>query len=180
MKNNIKVFDNEIPKNIADEIYDKCYHSLYELGWQDTAHPDKNDPNLYSLWSVDDIIRVGISSYIEKCIEETDWFEGTVLHKCIVNAIRSNDVHYIHHHPSEQVVLYYVNPDWIDGWHGETLFYNSKDPSKIDFTSVYKPERLILFDGDIPHTIRPQSTKAPKYRFSISFFFGNKNLVTDN
>ena len=46
MKNNIKVFDNEIPKNIADEIYDKCYHSLYELGWQDPAHPDQHDPNL--------------------------------------------------------------------------------------------------------------------------------------
>lgn len=50
------------------------------------------------------------------------------------------------------------------------LFYNSKDLSKIEFASVYKPGRIILFDGHIPHTIRPQSIKGPKFRFTLSVF----------
>ena len=74
--------------------------------------------------------------------------------------------------PGENLIgaLYYVNLNWEDGFYGETFFYNSKDLSKIEFASVYKPGRIILFDGHIPHAIRPQSIKGPKFRFTLSVF----------
>ena len=68
-------------------------------------------------------------------------------------------------------VLYYINLDWRDGWHGETLFYNPNNLKEIIYTSLYIPGRIILFDGSIPHAIRPQSIKAPKFRFTLSLFF---------
>ena len=49
--------------------------------------------------------------------------------------------------------------------------YNPDDQSEIAYASVYIPGRIILFDGSIPHAIRPQSVKAPKYRFTLSLFF---------
>ena len=61
--------------------------------------------------------------------------------------------------------------DWKDGWYGETIFYNPDNINDIVFTSPYIPGRIILFDGDIPHAIRPQSSKASKFRISLSLFF---------
>jgi hypothetical protein len=68
------------------------------------------------------------------------------------------------------VLLYYVNLEWREGWHGETLFFqeNLKD---VAFTSVYTPGRLIAFDAKIPHTIRPQSHIAAQYRFTLAMVF---------
>ena len=67
--------------------------------------------------------------------------------------------------------MYYVNLDWEDGWYGETMFYNPNDLDEIVFTSAYKPGRIILFDGNIPHAIRPQSIKGPKYRMTLTVLF---------
>ena len=88
-----------------------------------------------------------------------------------MNVVKSNDVHYIHHHEGEQVLLYYVNLDWQDGWYGETLFFNPSNIKEVQYTSSFQPGRIILFDGSIPHAIRPQSIKAPKFRFTLSLFF---------
>ena len=52
--------------------------------------------------------------------------------------------------------------------------YYSVDKNNINdikFTSSYVPGRIILFDGTTPHAIRPQSSMAPKFRFSVSVFF---------
>ena len=42
---------------------------------------------------------------------------------------------------------------------------------EILYTSLYQPGRILLFDGYIPHAIRPQSVKGPKFRLSLSLFF---------
>jgi Rps23 Pro-64 3,4-dihydroxylase Tpa1-like proline 4-hydroxylase len=78
-------------------------------------------------------------------------------------------VYYAHTHGEDKVLLYYINMEWKEGWHGETQFY-SDDLKEVKYTSPYTPGRLILFDGKIPHTMRPQSIIAPKFRFSLSMF----------
>jgi hypothetical protein len=71
-------------------------------------------------------------------------------------------------------VLYYVNLEWQDGWHGETLFYD-ESLKNIVFASPYIPGRIVVFDGSIPHTIRPQSYIASHYRFTFALIY-NKCL----
>ena len=104
-------------------------------------------------------------------MDETDWITNTKLSKVVCNLVRPDDVHNIQIHQKQQVCLYYVNLDWRDGWHGETLFYNPKDLKEIAYTSLYIPGRIILFDGSIHPAIRQQSVKAPKFRFTLSLFF---------
>jgi len=70
--------------------------------------------------------------------------------------------------------LYYPNLHWEDGWEGETRFFNKHNRDEIVYTSVYKPGRIILFDGEIPHQIGTQSITGPKYRFTIGVFFKRK------
>ena len=167
----LKIFDDVVPYNIRDIIW-HCSASVdLKLGWQDSNQPEKYDLNIHSELRMSDLEPTGILPYFKKCTDETEWFKNKKLHRVVLNLVRSNDVHYIHHHPDKHVLLYYVNLDWRDGWYGETLFYDPYDIEKISFTSVYKPGRIILFDGSIPHAIRPQSIKAPKFRFSLSLFF---------
>ena len=167
----LSVFNNIVPYDIKHDIWEYCIKSNYKLGWVDTEQPEKYDLNAYSHWSIEDFKLTGLLPHIQNCINNTDLFTNKNLSKVICNLVRSNDVHYLHIHHNQQVCLYYVNLDWRDGWHGETLFYNPDDLSEIVYTSLYTSGRIILFDGSIPHAIRPQSVKAPKFRISLSLFF---------
>ena len=167
----LNVFDDKVPFIVRDNLWNYCINSTYRLGWEDTEVPEKYDLNIHSHWSTEELESTEILPHIKKCIGETDWFTNTKLSKVVCNLVRPDDVHYLHIHQKQQVCLYYVNLDWRDGWHGETLFYNPKDLKDIVYTSLYIPGRIILFDGSIPHAIRPQSVKAPKFRFTLSLFF---------
>ena len=168
---NLNIFDDVVPYNIRYLIWRSCMETPFKLGWSDTSEVEKYDFNTYSSLQVSDLEYTGILPYFERCINETEWFTNSKLSKIILNLVRSDDVHYHHTHQSKQVLLYYINLDWKDGWYGETLFYDSCNFDNIIFTSTYKPGRIILFDGCIPHAIRPQSIKASKFRFSLSLFF---------
>jgi len=168
---NLSIFDNRVPFDIAQIIWDGSTNLPFKLGWGDSYEPEKWDLNAHSNLKISHLTSSGILPYFEKCIDETKWFTKNKLSKIILNLVRPDDVHFIHSHQDMQVLLYYVNLEWRDGWYGETIFYDSCDLDKIIFTSIYKPGRIILFDGSIPHAIRPQSIKAPKYRFSLSLFF---------
>jgi len=167
----ITYFDNVVPTTERMNIFKFCQSSMYQLGWYDSDDPAKFIPNLHSQWSDTDVENSQLLPYIQNCIDQTPWFTKKKIDMTVVNMVRSNDVHTIHHHKMSQVALYYVNLDWRDGWYGETIFYDELDQNKIDFTSPYIPGRIILFDGKIPHAIRPQSVDGPKFRITLSFFY---------
>ena len=168
---NLNTFDDLVPYNVRHFLWTCCIKTPFTLGWEDTDEPEKYDLNAHTTLQISGLEYAGILPYFEKCINETEWFTNNKLSKIVLNLVRSNDVHYHHIHHDQQVCLYYINLDWRDGWHGETLFYDKCDYDKIVFTSIYKPGRIILFDGSIPHAIRPQSIKAPKFRFTLSLFY---------
>ena len=171
----IEVFDNRIPLGLRCDLLDYCFNSTFKLGWTDRSsnETDIYDLNIHSRWTESNIRDCHIMPYIMGCIEESNWFTKRNVNKAIVNLVKSEDVHYIHAH-KEQVALYYVNLDWKDGWYGETVFYNPMNLDEIVFTSTYKPGRILLFDSNIPHAIRPQSIKGPKFRMSLTLFFDDK------
>ena len=167
----LKIFDDAVPYHIREQIWNFCMHSTFYLGWSDSDETEKDSPNAHSNWNISEIESTNIMPYFEKCIKDTRWFKNKKISNIILNLVRPDDVHYIHHHMNKQVLLYYVNLSWTDGWHGETLFYNPHNLKEVEYTSLYVPGRIILFDGTVPHAIRPQSVKATKFRFSLSLFF---------
>ena len=168
---NVSVFDDRVPFPIREKLWQFCVKSTFELSWSDTTDTEKYELNVNSRWTKEELETTQVLPYFKNCIEETDWFTKKNLFRVVLNLVRSNDVHYVHHHKDQQILLYYVNLDWIDGWYGETLFYNPKNLKEILYTSLYQPGRILLFDGYIPHAIRPQSVKGPKFRLSLSLFF---------
>ena len=167
----IGIFDNKVDYDSKINIYRHCINSHLRLGWSDRDEPKKFTLNLHSQWSKEDCKSSSILSFFEECIENTDWFTTKNFVDAYVNYVTSDSIHYIHTHTDKNVALYYVNLDWQDGWYGETIFYDKNNTNEVVFTSSFTPGRIILFDGSVPHAIRPQSKIAPKYRLTISCLF---------
>lgn len=69
-----------------------------------------------------------------------------------------------------KTILVYMNRNWDLDWGGETTFY-SDDRKKIKYVSQFVPGRIIIFDGSIPHSAKPQHFSAPPYRFTLASKF---------
>jgi len=169
----IEVFDNRVPFAAREKVLECCSATNFILGWTDRPGVDheKAVPNVHASWGQEELEASGIFTYIAPCIEETAFFTSRQIETVVVNLVRPADVHYVHSHPGRHVALYYCNLDWEDGWYGETLFHDMNDLSKVVHTSLYTPGRIVLFDGGIPHAIRPQSINGPKYRISLTILF---------
>lgn len=163
------VYDDLFDAFFRSSVYSFARNSLFTIGWADTYIIEKQQYTyLHSVYSQDDMDRLGVVEKIANS-EAAQELDGYTLSKTILNLSTASDTNYLHAHPEDKVLLYYVNLEWLDGWHGETLFF-SEDHKDVVFASPYTPGRLLSFDAKIPHTIRPQSHIAPQYRFTLSMF----------
>jgi len=164
----LDVFDGIFPLSFRHIAYTFAKDSYFKIGWSDSDVPERksHDYFLHSTYSETDLENLG---YIKELQNSYVWdfISNYKIEKAVVNLSTPSDVNFTHVHPEDKVLLYYVNVDWQQGWHGETQFY-SEDLTKVQFTSPYTPGRLILFDASIPHTIRPQSIIAPQFRFTLA------------
>ena len=85
-----------------------------------------------------------------------------------------SDQHLIHvddPKPNEsKTCLIYMNRKWDLNWGGETIFYDDQRKN-IVYTSQFIPGRIVIFDGSIPHSAKPQHFDAPPYRFTLAVKF---------
>lgn len=163
----IKVYDNVLDLVQRQHLYSFVTKSRFTIGWADGAIlENQQNKFLHSDFSNEDLDNFKLFDYLQGTKLEAD-LQGYKLNKAIVNLSMPSDYNYIHAHAEDKILLYYVNLEWQDGWHGETLFFDEACKDVV-FASSFTPGRFILFDGDIPHTIRPQSIIAAKYRFTFA------------
>ena len=126
---------------------------------------------LHHVIEKDQLGESGLRRDLKNSNPEIDKWIGTRLPKyAVLNCDTHVDVHTPHSHPMCDVILYYMNMDWKSEWYGETLFY-SEDLKEIKYAGAYTPGRVICFDGEIPHSARPASRLAPKFRYTLAIFF---------
>lgn len=166
----ICVYDGLFDAHYRDVVYTFAQNSHFVIGWADGSIVEKQTNRfLHSVYSQEDVDRLGILKAIASS-EAAKELDGYTLHKTLLNLSTAADTNYVHSHPEDKVLLYYVNLEWFDGWHGETLFF-SEDHKDVVFATPYTPGRLLVFDAKIPHTIRPQSHIAAQYRFTLAMVF---------
>lgn len=70
--------------------------------------------------------------------------------------------------PRTYTCIYYPHKHWEPNWAGETTFF---DRARTDIVaSVYpKPNRMVIFDGRIPHAARGVSRLCPALRVTLIF-----------
>jgi len=64
--------------------------------------------------------------------------------------------------------IYYPHPEWNANWGGETVFFT---PDRSDIiASIYpRSNRMLMFDGRIPHVARGVSRICPVLRVTLMF-----------
>ena len=173
----VEVFDDLLSASRMSSLYQKAVKESYKIGWPDTQiieHSEKVflHATLKHSWLKDflDGVKEDIRKrdpehpLLDKISSRSQSYNG------IINCGILSDSYLAHTHPGTNVMLYYANLEWRDYWNGETSFF-SDDLSEIVFTSKYKPGRILWFDGELPHTIKPVSHTGPKFRFTFSIFF---------
>ena len=166
----IKKYDNFFDTNIQSRLFNTIINSNFRMGWDDSDEiQHRMHPCLHSLYSFEDIKNLKILNLVlEKLKHKNITIDN--YDKCIINLTKNMDINFIHNHPNQIVFLHYSNITWNPEWGGETVFY--KD-NRIDIleSSPYTPNRAIIFDGNINHTIKAQNILGPSYRFTTSIFF---------
>ena len=164
------VFDDMLPLQSRDYLYDFVSSSKFVLGWMDgNTQEARNHSFLHSNFSDEDNSNAGLLDFY-RTSEIAELIAGLSLTKSVVNLSVASDVHFVHAHPEKLVVLYYANLVWEPHWYGETVFF-SEDLKNIELALPYTPGRIIAFDASIPHAIRPQSIAAEKHRFTYTMVF---------
>ena len=179
----IEIFDELIPYNYRTGFYDFARKSKFMIGWADSEEYEKLAyPCLHSTFSEEELHSMKILPFIHEALAQSQFksFLKAPIDKIKLNLSKPGDIHYSHTHSmygklDQCVALCYLNIEWKPEWGGETLFWNDLHTA-IKFTSPYVPGRVILFDGRIPHSIRPQTHLGPSFRFTLSVFFKKLNI----
>lgn len=161
------------------EIYDDCFTYDERAGWakfiknslfrvDGSDYDAKNQMQFYSSYSFEDIKNMGIlDSPGFKLISDDHNLLDRPLKQARINLSPPGDHASIHTDNKGLTFLYYANLEWELDWDGHTLFMNDT-LSEAEYTCIYKPGRVVVFDGSIPHMILNPSHKAGAHRFSFA------------
>tara|TARA_R100000742_G_C4271698_1_gene90711 strand:+ start:1130 stop:1672 length:543 start_codon:yes stop_codon:yes gene_type:complete len=174
----VKIFDNVLTEDAREGLYMFSVEADYQIGWGDLStfetrqYPCLHHTLTKSEWSS--------SKFIESIINPKlmTELEGLVFDSATINLSFPSSIQFPHTHGDIKVLVYYINPDWRNEFYGETIFYNDS-MSEAEQSVLYKPNRAILFDGSVPHSIRPASHIAPQYRFTLGIFFKQPNFIEE-
>ncbi len=93
------------------------------------------------------------------------------LRRCYANAHpygTEGSVHVDSSQSNNFTIIYYPCTKWDANWGGETVFFNKQKSDII--RSIYpKPNRLVMFPGNIPHVARGVSRTCPEVRITLMF-----------
>lgn len=103
-----------------------------------------------------------------------DFVNSYIVHRQYVNLGTLSDFDTVHiddnHLESPRTALYYPHPDWNIHWGGHTHFFDDA-LEHIEYTAAYRPGRLVLFDGHIPHCGTPPNIAAQDKRYVVTSKF---------
>ncbi|MBS1830243.1 MAG: hypothetical protein JST93_33385 [Acidobacteria bacterium] len=64
-------------------------------------------------------------------------------------------------------LLYYPNPEWKDGWDGETVYYD--EAGEVALAVRLRPNRAVFFDSRILHVGRAPSRQCTALRVTVAY-----------
>jgi SM-20-related protein len=102
---------------------------------------------------------------------KNSYLKSFYLCRCYANAQpygTDGSVHVDSTQPNNFTAIYYPCAEWDANWGGETVFFNRQKTDII--RSVYpKPNRFVMFPGNIPHVARGVSRTCPEIRITLMF-----------
>lgn len=167
---NIHVYDNAIPFADAEDWFRLTSNLSFAIGWSDRYSTDRRQGCLHhKMTVVPNNIYETFKPILNHYLDTEKPLESYSV-TGVINLTKPGDIHFTHTHKNKLVLLYYLNLDWEQEFYGETLFMDY-DNNDACVCVIPKPRRVVIFDGNIPHTIRPQSSLGPQFRYSMTLIF---------
>ncbi len=123
---------------------------------------------MYSQYNTQDLENMGfIDSQGFELINQEYKLKNRKIKQARINLSPASEKNRVHTDYQGLTLLYYCNLDWQLEWGGHTLFMDDS-LSDAEYTCLYKPGRVVLFDGTIPHMILTPTGIAQMHRFSFA------------
>ena len=168
----IRVYDDVFSYQDSVNFFKFIRGSFYQTDGQDD--PVYNTRNqIYSGYSLGDVENLGIKnteSYRKIAAEHG--FDHRQFRQARVNFSYALEQNKVHADNFGLTFLYYANLEWDLTWGGHTLFLNDRLDTP-EFLSLYRPNRIVVFDGSIPHLIINPSGLCPIHRYSFVMQFSD-------
>lgn len=124
--------------------------------------------------SNEDLMNIGFFDKIHPEVHEVikDYF---ITRSYVISTNYQLEARYHVDQPSDLTMIYYVNRNWEKDWGGETLFTDN-DVSEVEYCSMCKPGRVVIFDSTIPHRPAPPSCLSKEFRYTFVTNFVKKGV----
>ncbi|KAK3730023.1 hypothetical protein QZH41_009536 [Actinostola sp. cb2023] len=177
----IVVFDDVIPLEIIDILADTMINGIY-VDNPPEANSTDNVPWILA-FGIEPVVESPLWYYVKAIAEYTSQKQGYYPYDVSCNSIRSHDATTVHtdcaEHQDEFTLLIYLNRNWTENDHGETIFFNY-DRTEMIFAIRPKYGRVTIFQGTIPHSARPPSPTIhdPRFTLAIKFAASKEEALT--
>jgi hypothetical protein len=163
----IRVYDNVFSYEERNDLFEFIRSSLYKT----TGADDGQGYQIFSVFSNLDLENFNIKNMGDfKTIVDKFNLNDRSTKQIRVNLSSPAEKNRIHSDRSGITLLYYANLEWQIDWGGHTLFLD-EDLQEARYVCFYKPNRIVVFDGTIPHMIMTPSPLCPTLRYSFVIQF---------
>lgn len=174
----LEVYQDILSEHHRDQFYMYAVSANYKIGWEDSAtFENRQYPCLHNEIEREEWENLQFIEGVQNPLLRSE-LSKLSFQEAVINLVTPASIQFPHTHGSSVVLTYYINPVWQPEYYGETIFYDQLKKESIKTVS-YKPNAGVLFDGLIPHSIRPASFIAPSYRFTLSVFYKQPNFIEE-
>jgi hypothetical protein len=173
----LDIYDDHFSFNDRYKFFNYIKNSIYKIGGNDGSGQEQFDQiqQIYSVFSPSDIDKMELSQTdLFKHIAEKYKLQNRQLKLIRVNFSPPSERNFIHCDAAGVTVLYYASVTWKLEWGGHTLFMDDNLDEAV-YTCIYKPGRVVVFDGTIPHMIMTPTMMTTQYRYSLALQFGENS-----
>lgn len=173
----IDIYDDVLTFDQMIYSYESLLKSVFRVDGIDEVSGRHSSRQVYSKFSEEDLKSFGILEHPNvKEIARKHNFSLRNIKQVRLNFNTPGEQNYLHTDRAGVTLLYYVNPEWEIAWGGHTLFLN--DAAKdVEATCLYKPGRVVVFDGSIPHMIMSPTNVCPVNRLTFAIQYGVESRV---
>ena len=165
----IDVYDNVFTFSERTNFFNFLLNSKYRVNGGDSFN---RSYQIFSEFNLEDMKNSGLMNTIGfQEINEKYNLLNRPIKQIRINFSPTSEQNRIHDDAAGLTLLYYATVDWNLDWGGHTLFMDNT-LEEAEYTCIYKPGRVVVFDGRIPHMIMTPTNLAEIPRYSLAIQVG--------
>lgn len=161
----IWIYDDVLEFLPRQKIFSMMSESLFLASGSDAFGPRYRQ--FYSKYSAEDLTNLNILNQPNflKISKQHD-FESYTVRQIRVNAIVPSEKNQVHADQDGMTIIYHANMDWKLDWGGH-FFITNENYDDIFTAIAFKPGRVLVMDGSIPHFVQTGTPLSQEIRFSL-------------